>query len=184
MNFELLSKKILNKIKYQKNFNEIKLLKKIWIKLYINLIQKKKKLKLGLISFEIKKIEIYEIILFETIDIKYLKQDTTQEDEQKLENIIKKFYWKNNFENFFSIFLILIIFWKTIKPSINQYKNFFIDNIFNTPWYFFFFSKYFFKILFSPFSFFNNFNYFSFNEINYSIIDLILNLMINYNLIF
>lgn len=50
---------------------------------------KRQKLKLGAIVFEIKKIVIAGITLHEDIEIRYIRQDTTRDDELKIENRLK-----------------------------------------------------------------------------------------------
>lgn len=71
---------------------------------------KKQKLKLGLISFEIKEFKIpnTSYILFETIDIKFIKQDTIDEDEQKFENRLKRLNVKKKKILYFFLFLLFI----------------------------------------------------------------------------
>jgi hypothetical protein len=67
---------------------------------------KKNKLKLGAITFEIKEIKAYEFVLWEEIDIRYIRQDNTEADELKLENILKGYAWKWDFYNIFALILI------------------------------------------------------------------------------
>ena len=55
---------------------------------YELLLLKKKKLKLGAISFEITQYMVFEIPLTEEIEIRYIRQDNTEQDELKLENQI------------------------------------------------------------------------------------------------
>lgn len=63
--------------------------------LYLNyhrelLIWKRNKLKLGAIAFVVKEYKFDEVLLFEDIEIKYIRQDTTIEDERKLEFLLNK----------------------------------------------------------------------------------------------
>lgn len=44
-----------------------------------------KKLKLGLVHFEIKQFFFANIFLYDIIEMRYVRQDTTEEDELKLE---------------------------------------------------------------------------------------------------
>lgn len=67
---------------------------------------KKRKLKLGAITFEIKEITAYEFVLWEEVDIRYIRQDNTDEDEKKIENILKRFAWKWDFKNIASFILV------------------------------------------------------------------------------
>lgn len=51
---------------------------------------KKKKLKLGAIIFEINEIFLGEFLIYEIVDIRYIKQDNTQTDELNLTNRLNK----------------------------------------------------------------------------------------------
>jgi hypothetical protein len=97
---------------------------------YLNLQLKKQKLKLGLISFEIKEFKIpnTSFVLFESIDIKFIKQDTIDEDEQKFENRLNRLnVKKKNILIFFIILLLLFFFYFIILNFIyfleNQYMH-------------------------------------------------------------
>lgn len=79
---------------------------------------KKKKLKLGAITFEIKEITAYEFVLWEEIDIRYIRQDNTDTDELKLENILKRYSWKSDFKNIFALLLISSFFIIFIYSSL------------------------------------------------------------------
>lgn len=70
---------------------------------------KRQKLKLGAIVFEIKKIVIAGITLHEDIEIRYIRQDTTRDDELKIENRLKALGWKWDFKNV-GAFIIVLIF--------------------------------------------------------------------------
>lgn len=50
---------------------------------------KKRKLKLGAVVFEIKEFVVNGIILFEEADIRYIRQDTSEDDAMKFENRLK-----------------------------------------------------------------------------------------------
>jgi hypothetical protein len=71
---------------------------------------KKNKLKLGAITFEIKEVRAYEFLLWEDIDIRYIRQDNTESDELKLENILKSYAWKWDFKNVFALILVGSLF--------------------------------------------------------------------------
>lgn len=60
---------------------------------------KRQKLKLGAIVFEIKEIVIAEITLWQDVEIRYIRQDTTQDDELKIENRLKALNWQWDFKN-------------------------------------------------------------------------------------
>ena len=55
---------------------------------------KLKKLKLGKILFEFKKIVYADITIHEEVEIRYIRQDTTRDDELKIENRLKALNWQ------------------------------------------------------------------------------------------
>jgi hypothetical protein len=71
-----------------KNFNPKKLpLLKLLIKnYYFNLETKLRKLKLGSVTFDIKYFFFSNILLLETVEMRYTRQDLTEENELKIEN--------------------------------------------------------------------------------------------------
>lgn len=88
MNFEQLFYKIIN------NPEKLKDKKKtiIFLKYHFHLLAtKRRKLKLGKIVFEIKEYKLHDLTpaYKEEIDIKYVRQDTLDQDELKLENRLK-----------------------------------------------------------------------------------------------
>jgi hypothetical protein len=92
------------------------------------LLKKKKKLRLGKIVFEIKEIKYYNILIWSDFEMRYINQDTTVADEQKIENLVKRFEWKWNFNNIFSAILISIIviykLFKLVKIWFNKKYSF------------------------------------------------------------
>lgn len=74
------------------------------------LLWKKNKLKLGAIAFEIKEFRLADVVLREEIEIRYIRQDTTVEDEQKLENILKRLGWQWDAKNIIALFVVIIGF--------------------------------------------------------------------------
>lgn len=70
---------------------------------------KRQKLKLGAIVFEIKKIIIAGITLHESIEIRYIRQDTTKDDEIKIENRLKALGWKWDFKNIGAFIVVLLL---------------------------------------------------------------------------
>lgn len=86
MNLELLFKTI--KENYHRLRDEEKTLD--FLKYQIKVYQlKKQKLKLGAIVFEIKEITLCDIVLYEEVDIRYIRQDNTDTDNLKIENRLK-----------------------------------------------------------------------------------------------
>lgn len=74
---------------------------------------KRQKLKLGAIVFEIKEIVYGDVLLAEEVDIRYIRQDNTQEDELKIENRLKALGWRWDFKNigaFIIVFAVACIF--------------------------------------------------------------------------
>lgn len=88
LNFDLLLKI------FCQNYNRLKNKKSaLRVLLYFDEIRKinKEKLKLGKVSFEIKEHYDGEIFLYETLEMIFCRQDNTEENERKLENILKDY---------------------------------------------------------------------------------------------
>jgi len=87
LNFEHLAKLILNNSDQILSDNLLKKKVKNFIKNYFSILNlKMKKLKLGLVTFEIKQFFFGNIFLYDNLEMRYSRQDTTAEDELKLEN--------------------------------------------------------------------------------------------------
>jgi hypothetical protein len=69
---------------------------------------KKQKLKLGAIVFEIKEVMFHQTVLWEEVEIRYIKQDTTQEDERKVENILKRLAWRWDTKNILALIVVIV----------------------------------------------------------------------------
>jgi len=86
---------------------------------------KRQKLKLGAIVFEVKETRLDGILVFEDIEIRYIRQDTTTEDERKLENVLERLGWKWDVKNVIAmavvIFNAVCLAYATIKL---QYQHF------------------------------------------------------------
>jgi hypothetical protein len=76
---------------------------------YDLLLWKRKKLKLGAVAFVIKEYKFDEVLLWEDAEIRFINQDTTLEDERKIEVIFKKLGWEWNAKNYVALFVVLII---------------------------------------------------------------------------
>lgn len=70
---------------------------------------KLQKLKLGAIAFDIKEIAMAEIVIWQDVEIRYIRQDTTRDDELKIENRLKALNWQWDFKNV-AAFLIVFTF--------------------------------------------------------------------------
>lgn len=70
---------------------------------------KQQKLKLGAIVFEIKEIAFAGITLVENAEIRYIRQDTTKDDELKIENRLKALGWKWDFKNVMALLVVVIL---------------------------------------------------------------------------
>jgi hypothetical protein len=86
MNFEHLCKTV--------SLNSHRLRNKKIIKRFIKyqyevLKIKKNKLKLGTVAFDLIDVTYYEFVLFQKLEMRYTRQDTTQADELKIENRLK-----------------------------------------------------------------------------------------------
>jgi hypothetical protein len=93
----------------------------IFLQYHLDLLEwKQKKLKLGAIVFEIKEFQFAGITFWEEIEIKFIRQDTTEEDDRKLETLLKKLGWQWDARNIIAFvvvataaFLYSIAFLKT-----------------------------------------------------------------------
>lgn len=118
MNLERLFSKIIN------NQHLLRDKKKtiIFLKYHFHLLAtKRRKLKLGKVVFEIKEYRLDEMPAYkEEVEIRYIRQDTLDDDELKLENRLKALAWKWDFShvaaflivNFVAVSIIYIyIYW-------------------------------------------------------------------------
>lgn len=79
-----------------------------FVKYHFELVAwKRQKLKLGAIVFEIKEITFAEVILYEEAEIRYIRQDTSEDDALKIENRLEAIKWRWDYKN---IGAFLIIF--------------------------------------------------------------------------
>lgn len=116
MNFEQLSKIILTN--FERIHSDLKIKQRVvfYLKNYFFLLNLKlKKLKLGLVTFEIKQYFFGNVFLYDIIEMRYSRQDTTEEDELKLENRLNAIKWKWDFQNIGAFFIIAIIIWIIFK---------------------------------------------------------------------
>ena len=105
MNLEHLCRQI--KENYHRLRDEKKAL--LFLKYQFELLAwKRQKLKLGAIVFEIKEILFYKKVLWEEIEIRYIRQDTSIDDEQKIENILKRLGWKWDVKNVIAITVVIL----------------------------------------------------------------------------
>jgi hypothetical protein len=74
------------------------------------LIWKRNKLKLGAIVFIVKEYKFDEIVLWEEPEIKFIRQDTTLEDERKLEVLLEKLNWEWNAKNYIALAVVVFDF--------------------------------------------------------------------------
>lgn len=84
------------------------------------------KLKLGALVFEIKEPDLSLLRAHETIDIKYTRQDTTEEDALKLENRLISLQWR---WDIYSILAFLIIFFFILLFIYVEIYNWYVDNL-------------------------------------------------------
>lgn len=86
---------------------------------------KRNKLKLGAIAFDIKEIKIDQFVVWELIEIRYIRQDTTAEDENKLENVLKRLGWHWDIKNMIALFVVIFnIFCLILGFFKMQYINY------------------------------------------------------------
>ena len=96
MNLEQLFKTVLA------NYGRLKDKKKtrMFLLYHVDLLQRKrKKLKLGKVVFELKRYVVAEITIFEELEMIFIRQDNTIENELKIENRLKALDWKWDFSN-------------------------------------------------------------------------------------
>lgn len=106
MNLEHLCKTV--KENYHRLKDERKAL--LFIRYHFELLAwKRQKLKLGAIVFEIKKIGMAGITFAETIDIRYIRQDTSRDDNLKIENRLKALGWKWDFKNVVALLVVIVL---------------------------------------------------------------------------
>jgi hypothetical protein len=86
LNFEhLLDIIVKNELKVKQNSFLKKQIKNFVQNYLFTLSFKLKKLKLGLVRFEIKQVFFSNIFLYDFIEMQYIRQDTTKEDELKID---------------------------------------------------------------------------------------------------
>lgn len=104
MNFEhLFSFFLKNRNKFKNNKNALLLVQSE----YEIFRLKKEKLKLGKVALEVKEYFLGDIVVFETLEMVFTRQDNTVENELKLENRLKALDWKWNFDNILAFILVI-----------------------------------------------------------------------------
>jgi hypothetical protein len=141
---------------------------------------KKNKLKLGAIAFEIKEHKLAELVLWEDVEIKYIRQDTTIDDEQKLENILKRLGWQWDAKNIIALNVVIIGFFSYFIANVRllYYKHF--PTLVIREGHFDYLIKYSFESTFSPF--FNSDS--NFIKTNFWIVDSLTDFCILFDIIF
>jgi hypothetical protein len=91
MNLEHLCKTILLN---QSRLKNKKIVKKVITYHYELLKIKKNKLKLGAVTFDLIQTMFEGFLIKQTIEMRYIRQDTSAADELKIENRLKALYWK------------------------------------------------------------------------------------------
>jgi len=79
---------------------------------------KRQKLKLGAIVFEIKEIVFAEVILHEEPEIRFIRQDTSEEDSLKIENRLEAIKWRWDFKNIGAFILVAWLVFLYIRASL------------------------------------------------------------------
>jgi len=142
---------------------------------------KRNKLKLGAIAFEIKEYKFDEVVLWEEPEIRYIRQDTTIEDEQKLENILKRLGWQWDMRNYIALSVVLFgAFCYVIALLKIEYYNRLPTLAFRDP-HCDFILRFGFETCFTPRSvgIFNDFT-----KMNFWLVDLLTDFCIHFNIIF
>ena len=79
-----------------------------YLRYHIELLAwKRSKLKLGAIVFEIKELKFAEFPIREDIEIRFIRQDTSIEDEKKLENVMKRLGWHWDIKNYIALGVVI-----------------------------------------------------------------------------
>jgi hypothetical protein len=120
MNFEQLIKTYV--LNYHNILNKKRALSNILNELDLLRI-KKEKLKLGKISFEIKYTMFEGIVLHEELEMIHCRQDNTEANERKLENLIDYYSWKWDFNNVGAVLVIFYILYSFVKIYFLDHFN-------------------------------------------------------------
>ena len=120
---------------------------------------KKEKLKLGTVVFEIKELTVAGYVVGDSIEMVYSRLDNTEMNSLKIENKLKELKWKWNFDNIFSLFLIIssFIFYFYSYFLTDIYQNL-LQSLHDTNLNNDFLLKNVKNILFSNLTFFNKFS--------------------------
>lgn len=87
---------------------------------------KKKKLKLGAIVFEVKETYFNGVLLFEEVDIRYIRQDNTETDNLKIENRLKALGWKWDLKNILAGCVVCLLVFYNIWTYL---QNWYCQNL-------------------------------------------------------
>ena len=116
MNFEQLCKMIKENNHRLKNKDSAL----IFMNNIIRILKKNiKKLKLGKIVFEFKKIVYADIVIHEEVEIRYVRQDTTKDDETKIDNRLEALKWRWDFKNIMALTTVIILGLILLYAQIN-----------------------------------------------------------------
>lgn len=129
--FELTNSVELRRRKKKKFKNNLILLKSTNNSLFLKFLQlhykkketlkiKKEKLKLGLVSFEIKEITFDNYFISDSVEMIFSRQDNTQTNLLKIENQLTALDWKWNFDNICALLIIAFF-------SFHYFYNFLYD---------------------------------------------------------
>lgn len=145
------------------------------------LLWKRNKLKLGAIAFVVKEYKFDDVVMWEDIEIKFIRQDTTEEDDRKLEVLLKRLNWEWNMKNYIAFGVVFFgIFAQTYAFLKNQYYTYLPTLAYRSE-HFDFILKCGFESAFSynSIGFFRNSSF-----MNYWLINIITDFCIYFNLIF
>ena len=166
--------------------NQHKLINKERTLIYLHyhwdlLLWKRNKLKLGAIAFVVKEYKFDEVVMWEDIEIKFIRQDTTEEDDRKLEVLLKRLNWEWNMKNY--IALAVVVFGACVHIYVffqTQYRKYLPTLAYRSEHYDFIL-KCGFESAFS----YNSVGFFAdFSSKNYWLINVITDFCIYFNLIF
>jgi len=103
--------------------------KKLKISLYIKQLQikhlNKQKQNLGSLTFDIKELKVAGFKIYEILDIRFTRQDNTQQDSIKIDKRLEALNWKWNLLNILSF---LIIFFFVLFFFYNQFYFWYEEN--------------------------------------------------------
>lgn len=84
----------------------------------------RKKLKTGRIGFEIHETVFYGIPIYYYLDVRFIRQNNLESDEKRIDHILDRQAYKNNFKDNTALSSSLsILFWEIYQSLLEQYQK-------------------------------------------------------------